>query len=151
MIATKKNKVVTRGKSSVWDVRILCTEYDGGALTDVFDGCVEGPHTGVFDFRTEQVKRKRKSWSKETVRLFGEFDFYEHKFLLIKSDYRQFFSCDEYKMSGVEWLLWAANQNKMHGHADSFFRSIIETEERLLRLVTQKTKIDTDWDHWYSL
>jgi hypothetical protein len=39
----------------------------------------------------------------------------------------------------------------MHGHAASFFRSIIETEERRLRLVTQKTKIDTDWDHWYSL
>jgi|APGre2960657404_1045060.scaffolds.fasta_scaffold08153_7 hypothetical protein len=151
MTAIKKNKVVTRGKSSVWDVRILCTEYDGGALTDVFDGCVEGPHTGVFDFRTEQVKRKRKSWSKETIKLFGEFDFYEHKFLLIKSDNSQFFNCDGYDMSGVEWLLQVANDKKMYGPADSFFRSIIETEERLLRLVTQKTKIDTDWDHWLSL
>ena len=151
MTATKKNKVVTRGKSSVWDVRILCTEYDGGALTDVFDGCVEGPHTGVFDFRTEQVKRKRKSWSKETIKLFGEFDFYEHKFLLIKSDSHQFFNLLGPVMSGVEWLLGAANEKKMHGPTDSFFRSIIETEERLLRLVTHKTKIDTDWDHWFSL
>lgn len=150
MTATKKNKVVTRGDSSVWDVRILCTEFDGGALTDVFDGCVEGPHTGVFDFRTEQVKRKRKSWSKETVKLFGEFDFYEHKFLLIKPDLSFFRTCGN-NMSGVEWLLGTANEKKMHGHAASFFRSIIETEERRLRLVTQKTKIDTDWDHWYSL
>ena len=94
--------------------------------------------------------RKRKSWSKETVRLFGEFDFYEHKFLLIKPDLSFFRTCGS-NMSGVEWLLGTANEKKMHGHAASFFRSIIETEERRLRLVTQKTKIDTDWDHWYSL